>query len=72
MKISVSSFVLLLASATSAASPSLHLELDVALEQERLESQFYVWMQDHGKMYATEEEAQLRMSIWKENHGTMG
>ncbi|KAG7343098.1 cysteine protease [Nitzschia inconspicua] len=69
MKLSTSSYLfLLVASTTDASTPSLHLQLEVALEQERLESQFYVWMQDHGKMYATDEEAQLRLSIWKENY----
>ena len=36
---------------------------------EYLQSQFFLWTREHGKMYTSEEEAELRLGIWKENHG---
>ena len=43
---------------------------DGDLYEEYLQSQFFLWTQEHGKMYASEEETQLRLGIWKDNHGT--
>jgi cathepsin L/xylem cysteine proteinase len=39
-----------------------------ALHEEYLQSQFYLWTQDHGKTYLSEQESQLRLGIWKDNH----
>lgn len=33
-------------------------------------AEFFAWTSQHGKFYQTEEEAQLRLSIWKKNDGT--
>jgi hypothetical protein len=65
--------LLLLQSASSAVTntiDSLTAE-SAGLHEEYLQSQFFVWAQQHGKMYASEEEAQIRLGIWKDNHGAL-
>lgn len=66
---SLTAFLVLLSGNTVSAVANLRALSETTVEDVATVSLFRGWAELHDKVYATEEEAMKRLTIWMENHG---